>query len=340
MFCTAFQVNLPIKKSSTNQNNKLFVSSIDKILIKGNVLSIDNLIQKHYSNLFNILKKDQVTYDNSKFPYLKMVTELTHKNERIDVGSGFYNQVIDFNNRLDYYDLYIKLALAKGYIVTTYYDYLTKYMHTNKKVLILRHDIDVSNPGTLKMLDIEAKDHVKATYYFRWITFDKTIIDAVIKKGGEVGLHYETIATYCIKHNQNYVTKQDIAKCRVLLKKEIKDFKAKSGVDIKTVASHGNPVNKAIGIPNYVLFEGQKYSDYGVIGETYDSHIIKNYIKSYICDNDIANNIGFSYQTNPINSIDSNMKVIEFLSHPNHWYYDIVKRAKLYLELRNDLIKP
>ena len=340
-FCSAFQLNSTIKKTPDNKHNSTIINNpIDKILINGNAPTLNNFIHKHYSNLFQVLKKDQLNYDNNKFPYLKLITDITNKNERIDVGVGFLNQIIVYNNRLDYYDLYIKLAKAKGYIVTTYLDYLTNYMYTNKKILILRHDIDVASPGTLKMLDIEAKNHVKATYYFRWVTFDKSIIEKIVKNGGEVGLHYETIATYCIKHNLIYVTNQDILKCRDILKKEIKDFKAKSGVDIKTIASHGNPVNKAISVPNYVILQGQQYKDYGVIGETYDRNIIKNYIKSYICDNEVTTNIGFSYKTNPIDSINSNIKVIEFLSHPNHWYYDISKRARLYLELKNGLIKP
>lgn len=332
------QIKNTVTKPAIDYSSIIKNNPIDNILLNGNVATLDSLIQKHYSNLFHLLQKDQLSYDSSKFPYLKMITDITHKNERIDTGNGFLNQVIDYNNRLNYYDLYIKLAKKKGYVVTTYYDYLTKYKNTKQKVLILRHDIDIASPGTLKMLEIEIKNHVKATYYFRWVTFDKSIIDQVIKAGGEVGLHYETLATYCIKNNKNYVTNQDIINCRPLLKQEIKDFKAKSGVDIKTIASHGNPVNRAIGIPNYVILDGQKYSDYGVMGETYDKDIIKNYIKSYICDNELTTNLGFSYSTNPIDSIDKNMGVIEFLSHPNHWYFDILKRARLYLEVKNGLL--
>lgn len=269
----------------------------------------------------------------------KMLAQIDNNKKRLDIGRGFVNEVINNNNRLDYYDLYIKLARNKGYIVTSYYDYITHYMNTNKKVLILRHDIDVATPGTLKMLDIEVKNHVKATYYFRWATFDKSVIDKIVKAGGEVGLHYETLATYSIEHRQNYVTKADIIKCRDILKKEIKDFKEESGIDIKTISSHGNPINKTLGVPNYVILEGQKYSDYGVVEETYDSNILKNYISSYICDDDLSINDGFAYKADPIDSIEENKKVIEFLSHPHHWYLSKLRIGYLYLELKTGFIK-
>lgn len=283
-----------------------------------------------FVNAVSSIKKDQKEYDSSKFPFEKLVEEI-NGNKRVDVGDDFMNDMIKYNNRLDYYDLYIKLAKEKGYIVTSYIDYLTNYKDTDKKVLILRHDIDVADDATQKMIDIEKNNNVKATYYFRWETFDKALIKEVESAGFEVGLHYETIATYCIKNKKYKIDNTDLAKCRELLKEEIKQFKEKSGIDIKTIASHGNPVNKKINIPNCVLLKGQKYKDFGIVSETYDDDILNNYVKSYICDGEIVNNFGYSYDTNPIDSIMKGDKVIEFLSHPNHWNYNVYERAELYL---------
>lgn len=284
------------------------------------------------------LEKKQQTYNNADFPYKKLLDEIITGNKRVDIGSAFINDVITNNNRLDYYDLYIKLAKQKGYIVTSYYDYLTNYKDTDKKVLILRHDIDIVNDATKYMMEIEKSNNVKATYYFRWSTFNKPLIEEIYKEGFEIGLHYETLALYCIKNNKYTIGPSDIEKCKVLLKEEIIKFKQETGIDIKTIASHGNPVNKKIGIPNYVILLGEKYSDFGIIGETYDENIIRNYIKSYICDGELIKNDGFSYETNPIQSILANDRVIEFLSHPNHWNYDMYKRSHLYIEEKNGII--
>lgn len=281
----------------------------------------------------DLLKIKQTSYDKDTFPYKKLIEEIVKDNRRVDKSGDFIKQVVDVNNRLDYYDLYIKLAKLEGYVVTSYSDYLKNYINTDKKVLILRHDIDTKSEATQYMFDIEKKNNVKATYYFRWETFDKNLIKEISDQGFEVGLHYETIATYCIDNKQRVITQEDIIKCREILKKEIKEFKEKSGVNIETISSHGNPVNKEIGIPNNVLLIGQNYKDYGIIGETYDKYIMKNKIKSYICDGEIVQNYGFSYPANPIDSILRSDRVIEFLSHPNHWYYSINSRVKMYMEL-------
>lgn len=289
-----------------------------------------------FTNTVLLLDKDAEKYDNSKFPCTKMLRTIVKKRKRVDVGDDYISDVLKNNNRLDYYDLYIKLAKKKGYIVTDYCDYLTNYKDTNQKVLILRHDIDVTDTATQQMFEIEKKNNVKATYYFRWSTFDKELIQEISKEGFEVGLHYETIATYCIQ-NENYnIDNEDIEKCREILKNEIKKFKEESGVNIQTISSHGNPVNKSIKMPNWVLFNDQNYKDYGIVGETYDKDIINHYISSYICDGELTKNGGFSYRTNPINSIIKNDRVIEFLSHPNHWNFDVYKRSALYIKLQNN----
>lgn len=284
-----------------------------------------------YANEIKVLDrvdKDQMLHHFNMEQKLKLIDE---KKIRIDIGKKFYNEIIDYNDRLDYYDLYIKYAKQKGYVVTSYIDYLTKYKNTNQKVLILRHDIDDVSKATKDMFDIERKNDVKATYYFRWVTFDTSLIKEISEAGFEVGLHYETLGNYSNATGKVYISDKDYEFCRGLLKEEIKKFKKLTGVDIKTISSHGNPRNRMIGIPNNVLLKGQNYKDFGIVSETYDADILKNYINCYICDSDINNKFGYSYNSNPLNAIMNNKKVIEFLSHPSHWDYDVYTRAKLYL---------
>jgi hypothetical protein len=258
--------------------------------------------------------------ENSKIESILM------SKKRVDVGPSFLNDVLKHNDRLDYYDLYLKLAKDEGYIITSYSDYIENYKNTNQKVLILRHDIDETNAGDREIFEVEKRNHVKATYYFRWSTFDKSFIDDLNAAGFEVGLHYETIATYCDKYNIKTLTKDDINKCREILKQEIIDFKNKSGINIKTVSSHGAETNIRLKIPNKILFYGQNYADYGIISETYDKDIIKNYITAYICDEHLYKNFGFEYSENPIHAIMNGDKVIEFLAHPNHWNFSPTER--------------
>ena len=288
------------------------------IVILSILLSVTVQIKVTAISLKNTDVNCFIKYFKEKMKIKQIITNKT----RVDFGQDFLIDVLKHNNRLDYYDLYLKLARKKGYVITSYADYIENYKNTDQKVLILRHDIDEYNDGTEKMFKIEKRNHVKATYYLRWVTFDKKFIYELNEAGFEVGLHYETISTYCDTFNKKILSKEDIDKCREILKQEIINFKSRSGINIKTIASHGSNTNIRLKIPNNILLEGENYSDYGIISETYDKDIINNYITTYICDYHLHENFGFQYEANPIDAIMNEDKVIEFLSHPNHWNFN------------------
>lgn len=328
-------INCSAKPTIKNEFKLLLNNAFDQFNLRNT--TNDHIFSTDYDNLLTFLaKNNNINNEIHKFNYRTKINKIIRGDRRIDIGKDYLREIINSNDRLNYYDLYIKLAKEKGYIITSYVDYITNYKDTDKKILILRHDIDAPSEATRYMFEIEKKNNVKATYYFRWATFDKELIDELSKQGFEVSLHYETIANYYIKNGKHNISKDDIIKCREILKSEIKTFKEKSGVNIQTISSHGNPINKAIGIPNNVLLIGENYKDYGIISETYNNDIIKYYIKSYICDADILNKYGFSYDSNPIDSIMNGKSVIEFLSHPNHWYYDIDDRVQMYYDMDLD----
>jgi hypothetical protein len=73
----------------------------------------------------------------------KSLDKVLKNGSRTDRGIGFLLKVLLFNNRFKYYDLYLKLAKQKGYIITNYADYLEKYHGSINKLLILRHDVEI-----------------------------------------------------------------------------------------------------------------------------------------------------------------------------------------------------
>ncbi|MBU5300320.1 hypothetical protein KQI45_09545 [Clostridium sporogenes] len=252
--------------------------------------------------------------------------------KRIDTGISFIFKNIFLNNRFDYYDYYIKLAKERGYVVTSFIDYLENYKGTSKKVLILRHDIDWNSINTKLMFEIEKNNNVKATYYFRWCTMDYDIIKEMNESGFEVGLHYETLATYCLENNITELSDDTIKVCREKLKDEIRKFKNNTNVDMKTMANHGHPKNVELGASNNILLENEVYKDYGIICEAYDKEFYKDVI-THIMDNDVMYNFGFSYKSNPIDAINNNDKLIVFLAHPHHWKFNLKNRIKIIIKL-------
>ncbi|MGI6776580.1 MAG: hypothetical protein ACOX7R_00700 [Acetivibrionales bacterium] len=261
------------------------------------------------------------------------IEKILKTGKRMDKGLYFLLEQVLIGGRLDYYELYIKLALEKGYIITSYIDYLENYRGTGRKVMILRHDIDSFSKCSRQMFDIERSYGVKSTWYFRWCTLDKQLIADMVKDGFEVGLHYETLAEYCTATGVNRVTWEDIKKCREILKKEIRLFKEITGIDIKTAASHGHRRNSELQVSNNVLLESQDYRDYGIVSEAYDREFYEKYVDVHIMDTNVLNNYGFAYRTNPIECIMDGQKLIVFLAHPDNWESSFFLSVKMLIKL-------
>ena len=249
-----------------------------------------------------------------------------------DSNKKFLLYTLLFNNRLDWYDFYLRYAITQGYTLTSFIDYLENPAYANKKVMILRHDIDRSVKNARLMFSIEKKHNVRATYYFRWSTFDKEFIEQLVESGFEVGLHYETLGTYCTQNNIRIVDNEVIRVCKERLKNEIQIFNRDAGVHIKTVCAHGSSINRQLCVTNNVLLENEDYQNFDIKCAAYDKDFY-NKVDAHIMDTNLLNNFGFSYKHNPIQSIKDGNKLIVFLSHPAHWNLKMSQRIKMLIKL-------
>lgn len=249
-----------------------------------------------------------------------------------DSNKKFLIHSILFNNRLNWYDYYLRYAIAHGYILTSFIDYLENTEYEDKKVMILRHDVDWSVKNARLMSAIEKTHNVKAAYYFRWATFDKQFIHELADAGFEVGFHYETLGAYCAENDIHVVNKEVIIVCKEKLKMEIQRFNYKAGLRIKTVCAHGLAKNKELRVSNNVLLENENYTNFGIKCAAYDRGFYSK-VDIHIMDKDILNNYGFAYENNPIESIKDGKKLIVFLSHPVHWKLSLSQRMKRMIKL-------
>ena len=123
--------------------------------------------------------------------------------------------------------------IKSGYNIKTVEDYVTSDSK-DKKILILRHDVDRYPLNTLKMAELEKERGIKATYYFRIIpsVFQEKILKKINKMGHEISYHYE-----------------DLSICNGDFQKAIKHFeksldKVRQFSPSKTICMHGSPVSK------------------------------------------------------------------------------------------------
>ena len=90
--------------------------------------------------------------------------------------------------------------------------------------------------------------------------------------------HFEEIATYAYKHRLN--SKEEIYsafdKIGALFEKNLNGFREKTGCECKTVASHGDFVNRAIGIINNEVLTKKMREACGICREAYDDELMTN----------------------------------------------------------------
>jgi hypothetical protein len=125
-----------------------------------------------------------------------------------------------------------------------------------KRLIILRHDVDLKPQNSLATAKIEQSLGISSSYYFRAVpeSWDEGIIRAIAALGHEVGYHYENL-TIC---NGNIEAayknfKENLQKLRQL-------------VEVKTICMHGSPRSK---YDNREIWRMYSYRDQGIIGEPY-----------------------------------------------------------------------
>lgn len=106
---------------------------------------------------------------------------------------------------------------------------------SNKKFLIIKHDVETKPKKALILAKIEAKYNHKCTFYVQANILLKHSNIAILKKiqslGHEVSYHYDVMDS----------NKGDINKAIIEFENNIKLFKS-NGFDIITLCQHGNPV--------------------------------------------------------------------------------------------------
>lgn len=252
------------------------------------------------------------------------------------MNARFYRKIVQ-KSRLDIYKTILLFAMERGYVVTSLVDWYDNYKDSNKKVLILRHDVDYDNKGAYDMYSLEKSLGVKSTFYFRWSTVHDKIMSEMHETGFEVSLHYETLAEYA--KNNHVFTKEKIdqkviEQCRNLLSSEIYRFE-KRYFHIKTICSHGDKRNRILGIPNHVIVDQSFLMQHRLYFETYDKNIISKF-DAYISDSSIYNGFVWQHSGSPFEMIKEEKHTICLLTHPIHWNQSFFKNIEMLFKIFRD----
>ena len=244
--------------------------------------------------------------------------------QTVSLINRFYGDFL-MPSRLNTYENILKYAVESGYEFITLANFIklidTKNFTGRSKYFILRHDIDSDILTTKLMFEIEKKNKIHSSYYFRLSTLDFNLMKEIIRNGSEASYHFEEIATFAkkFKIKDKQLIYDDMNNIRQIFVKNFCKIEKILGYKILTIASHGDFVNRYLKIINYELLNDEIRNELGIIAEAYDP-IFTNYQKARISDSAYPN---FYNPYTPIDAINANLNIIYFLVHPVHWRVNI-----------------
>lgn len=153
---------------------------------------------------------------------------------------------------------------AAGYQFMTFEQYLdSAKLPEDKKIVILRHDVDKRARNSKATAELETEKGAVASYYFRVVkqSFQPSVIHTIATMGHEIGYHYEDMS---LCHG-------DVDAAMRHFIKWLDYFR--NMYPVRTICMHGAPQSR---YDSRDLWrsrpDGQKaynYHDYGIIGEPY-----------------------------------------------------------------------
>jgi hypothetical protein len=233
-------------------------------------------------------------------------------------------------SRLDELESVLLAALSEGYKALTMGDFLTlareDRLDFRSRYLILRHDIDTDVMTAKAIWQLENRLGMHATFFFRLFTADIALMNEIHKGGGEVGYHFEEIATVA-KHKGLKVTSNLdhlMKDAGELFCKNLTTLRQKSGLPLRGIAAHGDFVNRKLGLINYELLTPEIRQSMDVDYETYDAELT-DLFESRFSD--------LMYPelwepTHPMVALKRGDHAVKLLIHPRGWRSDPLGNAK------------
>ena len=225
-------------------------------------------------------------------------------------------------SRLHEFHQLLRLALEHEYST---YSILQFWKLTNGgqkpplgKVLLLRHDVDTDPSTAEQMWNIENALSIRSSYYFRLSTLDIPLMKKIESSGSEASYHYEELATIC---KRDHIRSPEEAMDRLTdIKQEFARniiwLRGKSALPMRSVASHGDFINRKLGIRNVELLRDRGFrKQLDIHLEVYDDSAME-LVQSRHSDCAYPK---FWEPSDPKLAIECGIKVVYVLVHPRHW---------------------
>jgi hypothetical protein len=225
-------------------------------------------------------------------------------------------------SRLGAYRRLLELALGAGYRVVsieTFWQLIVgNAVDPGEPYLVLRHDIDTDPATARAMWAIERGLGVESSYYFRLSTTDLGLMRDIAEGGSHASYHYEELATIAKQWRLRRATDvlAHLPEARARFQENLGRLRASTGLPMRVVASHGDFVNRAVGVANRAILEDPGFRhEVGVDLEVYDEAFVGQLTSRY----SDTHHPRYWVSADPQAGIARGEAVIQVLVHPRHW---------------------
>jgi hypothetical protein len=239
-------------------------------------------------------------------------------------------------SRLAVYRALLETALGAGYKVVSIEGFWALIkggsIDPAGRYLVLRNDIDTGPRTARAMWAIERSLGIASSYFFRLSSLDLALMADIGGAGGEASYHYEELATVAKRRHLRTPAEalQYLPEAQDLFRVNLDRLRASSGQPIRIVASHGDFVNRKLGLTNWLLLADERFrAEVGIELETYDAAFM-DHVTSRHAD---LTNPPYWTPADPLTAIARDESVIYVLVHPRSWQ---VERG---LNARDDLVR-
>lgn len=224
-------------------------------------------------------------------------------------------------DRIGEYEGLLRKALDRGYRHLTFRDYarLLKAggLDGSVRYFIHRHDIDTDVGTARRMFEAERKLGVVSSAYFRLSTLDIGLMREMMEHGCEASYHYEEIASFCkrwrIKSKEGALSR--LGEIRKDFVVNFRSIESRLGYKLATVASHGDFVNRRLGLTNSAILDDGLRAELGIEAESYDPEIVRSF-GSRLSDGPYPT---FFHPLDPAQAMSDGVRVVFLLTHPRNW---------------------
>lgn len=233
-------------------------------------------------------------------------------------------------SRMNAYEALLQAAAEAGYTHLTlseYYALLTAgTLDPAKKYFLHRHDIDSDISTARRFFEAEKKYGIKTSYYFRLCTWAPELMEEIHAYGSEATYHYEELAQYCKDHNIHDAEKAKAVypEVRDVFRSNFKRLAATLSYPMKSIASHGDFVNRKLGISNYAFVTRELMDELGIVFECYEDRLLQSFTSIHSDTMPPA----FYRPANPHEAIKRGDRVVYLLTHPRHWHTAVWENTK------------